>query len=232
MVAQLSAPSVSDTAVALAPAPNPELGAQFEALARRLRAAVNDPAVPSCLVGVTSCTRGEGVSTVASNLAAYATHVVGSAVLLLEANLENASLAERLGTPATPGLMEALANPEQWNSSLHRSQVPNVWLMPAGRVSRQTRPMASLAGAERLLATIRNRFPFVVVDLPPAPESVFGLALAECLDGVLLVLEAERMRVQVVERAKQLFTQSRVNLLGAVLNKRRLHIPSWLYRRL
>ena len=66
----------------------------------------------------------------------------------------------------------------------------------------------------------------------PRAESVFGLAVAECLDGVLLVLEAERMRVQVVERAKQLFAQSRVNLLGAVLNKRRMHIPGWLYRRL
>jgi Mrp family chromosome partitioning ATPase len=165
-------------------------------------------------------------------LAAYATHVVGSAVLLVDANLENASLSQRLGTPNSPGLVEALANPDQWNGSLHRSKTPNVWLMPAGRVSRQTRPMASLAGAGRLLEAIRNRFPFVVVDLPPAPESVFSLAIAECLDGVLLVLEAERMRVQVVERAKQLFSQSRVNLLGAVLNKRRMHIPGWLYRRL
>ena len=68
--------------------PGLELGAQFEALARRLRGALNDPAVPSCLVGVTSCARGEGVSTVASHLAAYATHVVGSSVLLMEANLD------------------------------------------------------------------------------------------------------------------------------------------------
>lgn len=232
MVAQRTAPLLSAWAATSAVHPRSELGAQFEALARRLRGALSDPAVPSCLVGVTSCAPGEGVSTVASNLAACATHVVGSSVLLVEANLEEPTLAQRLGSPASPGLVEALGNPDQWNRSLHRSQVPNVWLMPAGKVSRQTRPMASLAGAGRLLEAIRNRFPFVVVDLPPAPESVFGLALAECLDGVLLVLEAERMRVQVAERTKQLFAQSRVNLLGAVLNKRRMHIPGWLYRRL
>jgi Mrp family chromosome partitioning ATPase len=209
-----------------------DLGTQFEALARRLHAALKRPDQPSCLIGVTSCARAEGVSTVAHNLAAYATHVVGCSVLLLEANVDHPSAAERLGVPVAPGLVEGLAKPDRWNDCLHRSPVSNVWVMPAGRGTAKTRHMANLAGLDQLLESLRNRFPFIVVDLPPATESVFGLAVAECLDGVLLVLEAERMRVQVVERAKQLFEQSQVNLLGAVLNKRRMHIPGWLYRRL
>lgn len=228
LMQQAEAPAVS-----LAGLPHDdELGPQFEALARRLCSAFRDTASPGCTVGITSCAQGEGVSTVACNLAAYATHVVGSAVLLLEANVEDPSIADRIGIPASPGFVEALSNPEQWTNCIHRSRIPNVWCMPAGKITRQIRHMARLTGLPAVLESLRSRFPFIVVDLPPAAESMFGLAVAECLDGVLLVLEAERMRVQVVERAKQLFEQSRVNLLGAVLNKRQMHIPSWLYSRL
>jgi Mrp family chromosome partitioning ATPase len=47
---------------------------------------------------------------------------------------------------------------------------------------------------------------------------------------VLLVVEAERVRVEVARRQKDLLTQAKTHLLGVVLNKRPQHIPAPLYR--
>jgi Mrp family chromosome partitioning ATPase len=56
--------------------------------------------------------------------------------------------------------------------------------------------------------------------------------LAGLLDGVLFVIEAERVRWQVAERTTEHLRRANVRLLGAVLNKRRRHVPEWLYRTL
>lgn len=209
-----------------------ELNPQYESLARRLRASACNEVDRTCVIGVTSCMPGEGVTTIAANLAAHSVNAVRGPVLIVEANFERPSLAARLAVQANPGLAEALAKQESWQACVHPSRVPNVCVMPAGRVTHQSPNLGSIANAIPLLTSLRREYPFIVVDLPPASESELSLAFSEHLDGVLLVLEAERLRVQVVERTKSLYGQLGVNLLGVVLNKRRMHIPRWLYDRL
>jgi Mrp family chromosome partitioning ATPase len=52
------------------------------------------------------------------------------------------------------------------------------------------------------------------------------------VDGVVLVIEAERVRTPVIERAVDTLQDCGANVLGAVLNKRRFPIPRFLYKRL
>jgi len=73
---------------------------------------------------------------------------------------------------------------------------------------------------------------FVVVDLPAVSEASWAARLAHLCDGVVLVVGAERSRWEAVNRAKEQLVNSNANVLGVVLNKRRFHIPEWLYRTL
>lgn len=79
---------------------------------------------------------------------------------------------------------------------------------------------------------LRNDFDLVVFDLPPAGDSAGGDRLAAMMDGVLLVIEAERVRWQVAQRTKERLLHGDARLLGAVLNKRQRHVPGWLYQTL
>jgi Mrp family chromosome partitioning ATPase len=72
----------------------------------------------------------------------------------------------------------------------------------------------------------------VILDLPPVSESVVGPALAKAVDGVVLVVEAERTRSQSVRATHKTLQMYGGNVLGVVLNKRRFHIPEVVYRRL
>ncbi len=55
-------------------------------------------------------------------------------------------------------------------------------------------------------------------------------SIAAACGGAVLVIEAERTRAEVVEEAKRTLEATGVNLLGAVLNRRKYHIPGFIYQ--
>ena len=68
--------------------------------------------------------------------------------------------------------------------------------------------------------------------LRPASASPDGISLSRYVDGVVLVLEAEKTRKPVAENLKNRILQNGGNLLGMVFNNRRYHIPESVYKRL
>ena len=58
------------------------------------------------------------------------------------------------------------------------------------------------------------------------------LPLVGALDGTVIVMESERVRASEAQRAQQRLQHANARVLGVVFNKRTLHVPEWLYRRL
>ena len=56
--------------------------------------------------------------------------------------------------------------------------------------------------------------------------------LARFADQAILVIEAERVRWQVLKSDCKKLTDAGVVIKGAILNKRKDYIPQWLYRKL
>jgi Mrp family chromosome partitioning ATPase len=89
----------------------------------------------------------------------------------------------------------------------------------------------TLDGTRDLLQRLGRAFDLVIVDLPPL-DAAGALEWAPLLDGTVLVVEAERVRWQMAARGVALLHQAGATVLGTVINKRRDHIPQWLYQRL
>lgn len=83
-----------------------------------------------------------------------------------------------------------------------------------------------------LLHALSNRFSMILVDVAPPDEHPEGLTLLDMLDGVVLVLESESTRVRAAQALLKNVEASGGRVLGAILNKRRYRIPSFLYNRL
>src|SRR5678816_4692928 len=83
---------------------------------------------------------------------------------------------------------------------------------------------------DTLWPELRERFDFIVVDSPPAIPTNEGIALAARADVVALVIEAERTRAALAREAQTRLSDAKANLVGVILNRRRHHIPRWLYR--
>ena len=82
------------------------------------------------------------------------------------------------------------------------------------------------------LQTLRFVFDYVFLDCSALKTSDTAALFAPSVDGVVVVVEAERTRKEQVRNALNAIETANGNLLGCVLNKRRYSIPQWIYSRL
>lgn len=178
-------------------------------------------------IGVCACHAGAGASTVAVALAQLLSIRVGRPVGLVEANLRTPSL-ERI-----PGLVNA----EPWNarhnfeSGWGRTFSPLTGSDVHVSVARRSgKPLSRLRRLLEAWVPDELRFERIVVDLPPVLSFPDAGIMGGRLDGVLLVLEADRSRWQVAKEAKLRLESAGCRVIGAVLNKKARHVPNWIYR--
>jgi Mrp family chromosome partitioning ATPase len=104
-------------------------------------------------------------------------------------------------------------------------------LMPVPDVARAAGLFAA-ADARALLDQVGDAYDWIVMDGPPVLFASDAAALGAVADGVVLVVEAGRTKKPVLTRAVDLLRKAGARVLGSVLNRRRLEIPEFIYRRI
>lgn len=206
------------------------LNNQYEHILSQLKCLGREGQSPAG-IGVLGLSRGVGASTIAANLSVVASRTDVESVLLVDAAPVRASLHKVFKVPAAPGFSEAVSCERELSDCIHPTQFPRLSVMPGGNGDGARPTSFSPTTLAERLRSIYDDFDLVIVDLAAAGESL-SFSLAKSLGGVVLVLEAERSRRSAALRAKQQLEHVGVNILGVVLNKRRHHMPSWLYRAL
>lgn len=182
-------------------------------------------------IGVTSSHSGEGVTTVAVNLAKVLAISRQEQVLLADANYLKPAIHTEFQIDQAPGLGEAIWDEAALDLVIRPTPKENLFVLPAGAVNRgpfQYDPRRFPV----VYRALTEKFHHIVFDLPPAGESSAAMKLASHLDGVILTVQAERVRFEVGKKTKERLKVSGANILGGVLNRRKYHIPEWLYRTL
>jgi protein-tyrosine kinase len=190
-----------------------EMGEEMVRLRQQLDAKL--PAGGHAVIQFVGSREGEGTSSIAREFARVSAGRFGQRVLLLELAGQPRPLST-VGLDGVPDDVEAA-----------RLDGFFVAPMPASLVA------ASRAGdAKGPWERLRRAYDLIVVDSPPATTSTDGLAVCGQADGVVLVVAAEETRWPVAERVKESIERSGGRLLGIALNKRRFHIPPFIYKRL
>jgi protein-tyrosine kinase len=81
-----------------------------------------------------------------------------------------------------------------------------------------------------LMASVRKCFEFTVIGGDSLLTEGAAAAFPHLVDGTILVAEAERTRAPVARKMKRTVEEHGGKVLGAILNRRRYHIPKWIYR--
>lgn len=170
-------------------------------------------------IGLTSCYSGEGTTTLASHLATTASANGRRRVLLVDANSVAPALHRMFGVARAPGLAEVLGGDAEVLDAVRDSGVPGVSVLPAGVCEAGLEAAADWSAVSSLVGTLADKYDLVVWDLPSAQRAVWTANLAALLDGLILVVEADRVRWEVAQRHCELLARAGVRLLGAVLNK-------------
>jgi capsular exopolysaccharide synthesis family protein len=170
-------------------------------------------------VGVTSSLEAEGTSTVAANMAVTAAGLNAGPVLLVDANNYKPNLHRIFGVDGDVGLQNTLTGELTPLECITPSPVANLSLLLNGRIGPGEVAIYSKSSIEELLDELKDVFRWIVFDLPPASESTVCTSLASRLDGVLLVVEADRVDRDLGRRTCERLRRANANLLGAVYNK-------------
>lgn len=104
-------------------------------------------------------------------------------------------------------------------SSIARTDMENLFLMPCGPIPKNPAELLSTKQMSFFLSFLKRRFDFIVIDSPPILPASDALILAPKVDGVLLVVQAGKTNRQLVRKSIEQLQMSKSNLLGLVLNK-------------
>jgi capsular exopolysaccharide synthesis family protein len=183
-----------------------------------------------------SPTGGEGASTVLTDFAILLAGQ-GEKVLLVDANFRSPSLHERFHLGSDNGLAELLLQKSTLQQVIKETGVRNLSVITNGMADRGPSTVddgpfnpENLSNAiAPYLEKMKEEMDWVLFDAPPVNHFDEGLALSGKVDGVVMVIQAEKTRWEVAQSAKQRLEDSGGRILGVVLNKRRFYIPEWLY---
>lgn len=184
------------------------------------------------LIAIISCYRGEGVSTIASNLAATFAQSSDNHVLLVDINYRDPSAHQIFGVKLSPGLGEIFFNGQDIKTVIQPTVLKNLFILSAGEIEKDSNINFESQAFADLLHTLKHDYSFVIFDTPPIDVTSSTARLASLLDGVILIIESERVRWEAAQRVKEQLVKANTNILGVVLNKKQFHIPRWLYKTL
>ncbi|GAG34562.1 unnamed protein product, partial [marine sediment metagenome] len=204
----------------------------YEVLGEQLLLSSNGSTEKLRVFAVVSCHRGEGVSTIATNLSTWLAQRGKGDVLLVDANTAHPSVHRIFKRKLSPGLVDVLENGQSNGDAILDSPVQKLHILSAGNAKVNLSQIFDSDRFTKQLDLMKKPYHFVVIDLPAVSQTSIVPRLASLCDGVIIVVEAERLRWEVVQKMKERLVKAQADVLGVVLNKRRFYVPGWLYRTL
>jgi len=193
---------------------------------------LNGRSKASYTLAIIGCQRGEGVSTVAANISALLAQGRGGRVLLIDTNIRRPSAHHIFKTRLQPGFADIPTAGHDYGDIIVSQRFKKLHILAAGMPNGSPPGILQPTQFTQFINSMKMDYHHVVIDMPAIKEARFSARLSSLCDGVILVIEAERLRWQVLFEAKEQLLKWNANLVGVVLNKRRFPIPGWLYRML
>jgi uncharacterized protein involved in exopolysaccharide biosynthesis/Mrp family chromosome partitioning ATPase len=202
------------------------LRAYYDALRNRLitHFEMNNMTHRPKMIAITSCSKGAGVTSTASGLAATLSETGDGNVLLVDMNSgQGAAHPFYRGKPAC-GLSDVLEAGKKPSTS---AGAGNLYLASVSGV-KEALPRTLPERFTDLVPKLKmSDYDYIIFDMPAVSQTSVTSMVATYMDLVLLLIESEKTNRSLVEQAGSLLAESKVNV-KAVLNKYRRYVPDSL----
>lgn len=140
--------------------------------------------------------------------------------VLADADLRQPALRPAMaGEPDAPGLAEWLSGqtPDSEPPPLIATSLPNLSILPAGRLAEIAVDMVDSPRLETLVPTLLREADRVVIAAPPLDVAADALPYARRVDGVLLVIAPGHTHTEAATRATEALRAAGGTILGVIL---------------
>lgn len=169
-------------------------------------------------VMITSSMVEEGKSLISSFLALTIAENTRQKVLLLDTDLRRPMINVLFKLPLENGLSDLLESKAKIPDLVKTTPVPELKVITAGKVIGSPTAILNPSKLHEVFDELKFYFDYIVVDAPPVIPVSDPLIIANDTDGVLMVVRAGSTPKEVVKRAVNLLQNSKIRVLGTVLN--------------
>jgi capsular exopolysaccharide synthesis family protein len=165
---------------------------------------------------ITSPLPHDGKSTVCLNLATALAEGGKKNVLLIEADLHQPSLRDKLGLKTWAGLAECLEGKIDPQSAVRRVDPLNWCLLPAGGSRANASELLQTSALAGVMSKLLPHFDWILLDSPPVLPLSDATSLTRYADATLLVARADQTVREAIDETIALIGRQRI--VGIVLN--------------
>ncbi len=223
-------PSLPQPLTGHSPASIQKFHEQSELLALAQNIATHLPDPNQRVIQFIGSRAGEGTSTLIREFALTVAQQSSKPVLLVEADSDHPSQAQAFGLEPKPHIDFILKEGKPFDGVLTKIEQSNLFLGSLSSQFFRSLTDRSFFHSTDMWKAARNQFSLILIDSAPVNASSDGLAICESVNGVILVLAAEKTRSAVVQNVKREILRREGNLLGIVFTKRKFHIPKSIHK--
>lgn len=170
------------------------------------------------VVMLTSCLPGEGKTTSSINLALSLAQM--EKTLLIDCDLRKPAIAHRFGISGSqPGVTNLLTGTQKLEDCIYHDEQSGLDVLTSGVYTSNPLELLSSAKFSELLSDLRIRYQRIVIDTPPCLAVSDSFMLAQHVDSVILVIDANHTRTPVVREVVGKLTQQGSRIDGVILNR-------------
>ncbi len=167
---------------------------------------------------VTSSVAKEGKTSTATNLAITVAQS-GQKVLLVDADLRNPRLNRVFRIKREPGLSDVLIGRVPLEEAIYEvPDIPHLYLLPCGPIPPNPAELLSSQALQNLIETLKQQYDLIIFDSAPLLPVSDSVELGKFTDGMLLVVRAGMTERDFLEEVKRILENTRLRVLGVVLN--------------
>ena len=170
------------------------------------------------VIAVTSPGAGDGKTVTSINLAGVLARDSSMRVLLIDADLRRSSVSAQLGLETgAPGLADLIArSPKPLSALIKHPEVCGFDLLPAGSSAMSVQALFRSDRFAKVLDEARGLYDYVLLDTPPLAPVFDAAVLARAVDGVIMVVAADKTPRRLLAVALDLLDPAKV--IGIVFN--------------
>ncbi|WP_024615544.1 CpsD/CapB family tyrosine-protein kinase [Clostridium sp. Ade.TY] len=165
---------------------------------------------------VTSAEPGEGKSTTAANLA-VAFSQDEKKVLLIDCDLRKPSVHKQFRISNNIGLSDVVMDNSKLKKAINKHN-EYLDILPSGKIPPNPSELLGSKAMGNLLDELQKEYDIIIIDTPPVQAVTDSQILSTKVDGVILVVRAERTKKDSVKLAKESLQKVKANIIGVVLN--------------
>jgi polysaccharide biosynthesis transport protein len=167
------------------------------------------------VVTITSSLPGEGKSATVANLG-VALAQAGYRVIIVSGDLRRPRIHQFFGVDNEKGLTDAVSGSLPLSNFVEETGVPNLSLIPTGRLPDNPVAFLTRLNASGLLAEVRDLCDIAILDAPPILPVADSAILAAMSDGIVFVHNPERSSRAAVSESRERLRVAGARIVGVV----------------